>query len=78
MILAKVTDKLLFAADMDTMKDWYNKLTKSIKVSKTLLDEIIDFNGSRIVEDDEGNITMNMNQYLHGIRCMEITRGRRN
>lgn len=53
---AKMTDELLFDEYVDTMEDFYNKITKRLKVSKILLDKPIEFNGCRILQDDEGNI----------------------
>lgn len=76
MILAKVTDDLLFAFDMNNMKEFSDKLRKIIKVSKTLIDQPIYFNGCRIVQDDDGNLTMDMDRYVKRINCMEIKRRR--
>lgn len=48
MLLAKVTDDLLLAGNIDIMKDFIKKLTERFKVSKAILDGPIDFNGCRI------------------------------
>lgn len=76
MILAKITDELLFAGDTGTMKEFTNKLTQRFKVSKYLINEPINFNGARIEQDEIGNISINMGKYMKLIKLIDIPRMR--
>lgn len=77
MLLAKVTDDLLISGKTDVLKNFLQQLTKKFKVSKSILDSQIDFNGCRITQDEEGNITMDMKKYVDSIQSLDITRSRR-
>lgn len=77
MIMAKVTDDLLFAGTIYDMKDFSRRIGQRFKVSKTIIDQPINFNGCRIVQDTEGNITMDMSSYTSSIRDIDVTRNRR-
>lgn len=76
MILSKITDDLLFSANMETM-DFTNKLTQAFKVSKALINEPINFNGARIEQDGIGNIPINMGKYMQLIKQIYLPRIRR-
>lgn len=77
MILAKATDDTLFSSDISTMKDFSNKLSNSSKVSKTLIEEPIYFNGCHIEQDEKENVTMCMNEYMKMIQPIDIGTHRR-
>lgn len=77
LILAKVTDDLLFTGDIDTMEEFVKEVSNRFKVSKAILNSPINFNGTRIEQDEKGNITMNMNAYMGSIKPLDITRARR-
>lgn len=47
------------------------------KVSKTLIDEPVDFNECIIEQDGKGNISMSMKKYMQTIKPIAITRTRR-
>lgn len=77
MMLAKITDDLLIAGDRSTMEEFVTETAKRFKVSKTIIDDPINFNGTRIEQDTEGSITINMDAFMESIEPLDITRARR-
>lgn len=53
------------------------KLTNKFLVGKPIIDSKIDFNGSIIIQYMEGNIYMNMDQYIQCIKELDLIRQRR-
>lgn len=76
-LLAKITDDLLIAGELQAIKDFIEKLTGRFKVSKSIIDSAINFNVCRIQQDEEGNFEMNMADYLNMIKPLHISRMRR-
>lgn len=77
MIMAKITDDLLFAGSKERMGQFVESIQARFSISKIIVDGPIDFNGCRITQDVHGNITMDMGAYTDSIKQMEITRNRR-
>lgn len=77
MLLAKITDELLIAADLLTLNDCLRKLTNRINVRKVIIDAPINFNGCRTQKDKDRNVRMNIQEYLNMIKPLIITRKRR-
>lgn len=50
---------------------------KRFDVGKAILDQTMLFNGCRITQHMEGNITLHMEEYMRSIKMMEISRERR-
>lgn len=77
LLLAKITDDLLFAGTMQDMNEFVEKISARFKISKAIIDAPIDFNGCRITQDEHGDISMNMTTYVNSIQPMDVTRNRR-
>lgn len=77
LMVAKVTDDLLIAADTETMREFIKKVNERFKVSKSVVDEQILFNGTRIMQDSAGNISMTMKDYMKSIKPITLSRARR-
>lgn len=76
-IVANVTDDLLFAADEETMTDFTDKIYKRFNVSRALIDETINCKGCRIDQEDQRNKRMRMNVYMPSIKSIGLPRKRR-
>lgn len=48
-----------------------------VKVSKSIINEQINFNGTMIEQDEEGNIRMRMDAYMESVKALVIKRERR-
>lgn len=74
MLLEKITDDLLLAEDLSTINDFVTKQTELFNVSKAISNSAINFNCCKIEQDNAGNISMNMKDYLYLINPMEMSR----
>lgn len=52
MLLAKVTDELLMAVDLPSMKGFFYKLTQNYKVIKSIINLHNNFKGCKIDQDE--------------------------
>lgn len=78
--LAKVTDELLFSSNKNTMKNFPEQLTNRSKVSKKsslLLDELTKLDRCGIEQDEGGNIVMTLDEYIEGIKTIEMKNNQR-
>lgn len=78
LLIAKITDDLLMAGRPSEMESFVEMLSKTFKTSKVIIGDEILFNGSRIIQDREGNVTMDMYDYIEQIRSIEISMERKN
>lgn len=78
MVLSKVTKEQLLARKLETMKDSIKHLTNTFKVSKSIIDSNHNFYGFKTRQDDDGTITMDMEQYVQSTEYLDISRTRRN
>lgn len=58
------------------MKWLYKQMNRRFGLSKCTVDGKVDYNGCRISQDAEGNITHSMETYLRNINSIDITRAR--
>lgn len=77
MIAAKVTDEILLACNISDLNDFAEDISKRYKVRKIIIDDTIQFNGCNIYQDNEGNITMDMSNFLSNIKPISIDKARR-
>lgn len=77
LVLAKVTDDLLFAGTSKDMKALVDAITKRFEISEDIIDGTILFNGCRIMRDKEGHIEMNTSDYTQSIDPLDVFRERR-
>lgn len=60
MMLAKITDDQLLAGAVGTMEGFVREVSGIFKVIMYIINVPINFNGTRIEQDEEGNIRMRM------------------
>lgn len=77
LIIAKVTDDVLMAGTLIAMKWLSRQMDKRFGLSKSTIDDTIDYNGCRITQDDDGSITLDMTKYMQNIQSIDISRSRR-
>lgn len=77
MILAKVTDYIIFSGTKDDMDQFVSHISSRFKISKAIIDAPIELNGCRITQLPDGDIVMDMQRYVKSIRQMDISRTRR-
>lgn len=77
MMLEKVTDYMLISGDNSTMNRFLKEVSRRFKVRKSIIDAPINFNGTRIEQDEEGNIKMVMKAYMKSINQLDVNRARR-
>lgn len=77
MILKKVTDDLLFGADSDTMNYFVEQIERRFKIRKRIIDGRIIFNGCTITQNQQGDTSMDMKEYMSSIKSLDVTRARR-
>lgn len=76
-ILAKITDNLLFAGSNDAMAQFVTVIKNRFEVCKTILDGPMHFIGCLVKQDQGGQVTMDLTDYMQRIEPMELDRSRR-
>ena len=76
LILAKVTDDLLIAGQMQHIEVFNKNIEKRFPISKTVIDGQIKFNGAFIQQDSQGSIKLSMDGYMHEIKHMHVDKAR--
>lgn len=61
-ILVKITDDILFSGKEEMMKDFTAAIRKRFDISKAIIDSDMNFDGCKIQQDKEGNITTVMDE----------------
>lgn len=77
MLLAKITDGFLITGDLLTLNEFVERLITRFQIRKAIIDSPINFHGCRIQKDEDGNVKINMDEYLNQIETLSITRYRR-
>lgn len=77
MILAKITDDLMFAGSIEDMECFVAKIKQRFDVIKAIFDGPLLFNGCMINQSNNGDITMDMYAYMETIQQLEVSRARR-
>lgn len=72
LIIAKITDVLLMAGHSLEMEEFVEQTSKEFNTSKVVVGTEAVFNGSRILQDQDGNVTMDMRDYVEGIDPIDI------
>lgn len=71
-ILFKITDNILFAGNGEMMKDFTAAIWKGFDIRKSIIDSGMNFNGCKIQQDKEVNITMAMDEYVQRINTIPM------
>lgn len=77
MLLAKLTDDLLLAGDLNIMETFSAKIGKRFKLGKVVINSEIKFNGCKISQSMNNDIILSMSDYLEYIKPLNIARARR-
>ena len=77
LLIDKVTDDFLLADSPDGMKLFTAILEKRFDVGKVIIDDKIHFDGCKIEQSTEGNITMSMTRYVERLNAIELSCSRR-
>lgn len=77
MLLAKVTDDMLMAGSVATMREFVRNLENEFTLSKAIVDGPVIYNSYWITQDEDGTIHLSMEEYLTSISPIVLTRGRR-
>lgn len=77
MMVAKVTDDLLIAADKEVLNEFVEQVRKRFKVSKSITNGTILFNGARIDRNEMGDISMTMQPFMESLKPIDMARSRR-
>lgn len=77
LIAVKVTDGLLIAGKIDILNGFAEEISRRYKVRKIIIEDLIRFNGRTIMQDNRGNIQMNMNEFLLKVNSIKISKARR-
>lgn len=77
LILAKVTDELLFAGDKLEMDTYLKDISRRFNIIQAIIDAPIEFNGCRIAQDPHVNKSMDLSENMRTINPIIITRSMR-
>lgn len=77
LLVAKVTDDLLFSGSIRQMKAFAAQLERRFNISKALIDKPVIFNGCSITQNATGSILMSMKAYADGIQPIPLSRSRK-
>lgn len=78
LIIAKMTDGVLMTVQIESIKWFSNQIHPCFGLSKSIIDNTVDYDGCKISHEDEGNITMSMKSYLKKTSPIDMGRARRN
>lgn len=59
------------------MEEFVEMISKKFKTSKVIIGAEVLFNGCRIIQDQAGNITMDMQEYVKHVEYIDITQDRK-
>lgn len=75
--VAKVTDDLLLARTESEIHSFSEQVSTRFSTRKTIIGEPILFNGCSIVKDEQGSVTVSMQQYLDDVTYLAVCKLRR-
>lgn len=76
-ILAKIAADILFAGEDSMMEEFVQSIQKRFHLSKAMTDSRTNFNGSTIEQGINGNIAMEINEYLQSIHTIPMEKSGR-
>lgn len=77
LILAKVTDDILIAGNVDEIQQFIQLISQRFKISKSITNKPINFNGCQISQRADGSISMSMKEYLDSVNAIQLGKNRR-
>lgn len=77
LMVAKVTDDLLIAASAGVMKEFVEQVRKRFKISKSITNGPILFNGALIDRNERGDVSITMQPFMESLKPIELPRSRR-
>lgn len=77
LIIAEVTDDIFMEWGIPDIVKSADRIIKRFKRYKTILDNRINFSGSRIEQNSDGHITLSMNEFTTAIPCISNSRASR-
>lgn len=77
LIFPKLTDDLLFVRSIKVMAEFVSSIKKRFKISKSIIDSHINSNGCRIIQEESGDITVSMEDYMKLISRLYIMKEKR-
>lgn len=76
-IAVKVTDDILLAGSIPHLNKFAEEISDRYKVSKVIIDDTINSNGCTITQDERGNISIDMTEFLSKLNPIATDRNRR-
>lgn len=65
------------AGDVKTMHEFSEEISKRFQISKTIVDDEVQFNGCTIRQAEDFSITLSMQEYVKSIRPLNISAQRK-